>query len=91
MSTLVFDCLYIKTIEKEIGYKLDEFDLDALKYGEPIFLKKYNGIWNSYLVPYYQFPYDLMPKVADFAAATQLIGIFRFALTNEYPVGKQNE
>lgn len=65
MSTLVKDVLYIKTIEKAIGRKLDELDLECIEYGEPIFVQHKNGMWASYVIPTYQMPHDLMPKGVD--------------------------
>lgn len=59
MSTFVFDPLYIKSIEKAIGRKLDEFEKEAVQYGEPIYLQKIDGSWSQFNVPYYKFPLDI--------------------------------
>ena len=68
MSTLVKDVLYIKTIEKAIGRKLDELDLECIEYGEPIFVQHKHGGWASYVVPLYHMPHDLMRKDIDLYA-----------------------
>ena len=50
--SLVFDPIYIKQIEKRIGRKLDDFELDSIKYGEPVHLQAHSGEWVSFDVPY---------------------------------------
>ena len=54
MSTIVFDPLYIKMVEREIGRKLDDFEFEAIKYGEPVYFQRKDGSWASYLVPHYK-------------------------------------
>jgi hypothetical protein len=62
MSTIVFDPLYIKTIEKAIGRKLDDFELEAIKFGEPIQYQNRKGEWASFHVPHYKFE-SLGPQI----------------------------
>jgi hypothetical protein len=72
MSTIVKDVLFIKTIEKAIGRKLDDLELECIEYGEPIFVQYKNGTWASYVVPTYNMPHDLMPKGVDLFEAYAL-------------------
>lgn len=67
MSEVIKDVLYIKHIERTIGRKLDEMDLEAIMYGEPIYFQKRNGELISFIVPLYRIPHDLMNKDLDLA------------------------
>lgn len=79
MSPKALDFLYIKTIEKQIGRRLDEIDIETIRYGEQLFAQKTNGVWASYFVPVYKFPHDLMVKDADLAASSERVDIFNYA------------
>lgn len=84
MSDTVVDVLYVKMIEKTIRRKLDEDELDAIRFGEPIFVRDYRGTWMSFRVPLYKFPHDVMPKDTDAQAIedrTKSANIFEFAFT----------
>jgi hypothetical protein len=65
MSSIVLDVLYVKMIEKTILRKLDEDEIEALRFGEPIFVQDFRGTWMSFRAPLYNLPYDLMPKDTD--------------------------
>lgn len=77
MSPFVKDVLCIKTLERQIGRKLDELELEVIELGEIIFVQKRNGDWISQLVPMYRFPFDIMVREADLAIVSQT-GLYQF-------------
>jgi hypothetical protein len=84
MSTYVVDVLYIKMIEKTIHRKLNAEEMEAISFGEPIFVQNRHGTWMSFRVPFHSFPYDLMPKDTDARAIEEKSengNIFDFAFT----------
>ena len=81
MSPRVLDVICLKTIEKEIGRKLDEIEIEVIELGEPIFLQDRNNNWISRYVPTYRFPHDLMVQDIDLAPSLTEINIFEFAFT----------
>lgn len=83
MSTIVIDVLYVKMIERTIGRKLDELDIECIYFGEPIFVQKKNGVYMSFIVPLYRFPHDLIPSsIAELPQETQFEGYFDYIKKN---------
>jgi hypothetical protein len=64
----VIDVLFIKQIEKEIGRKLDEIELDQARYGETIFVQTKRGTYFSFVVPLLEMPRDLMKCPQEYDA-----------------------
>lgn len=71
MSSIVVDVLLIKHVERLIGRKLDALDLEAVQYGEPIFVQDKQGKWMSFFVPLYRLPDDLFSDHIDIRALEQ--------------------
>ena len=65
MNDKVLDFLQIKTIERSIGRRLDDFELEAFRLNEIIFVQNTEGMWSSHLVDSYIYPYGLMSQGAD--------------------------
>jgi hypothetical protein len=65
MDDMVLDFLQVKTIEKSIGRKLDEFEIESFRLGQPIFVQNSQGFWFSHLVKSYIYPYGLMSLGSD--------------------------
>jgi hypothetical protein len=68
MSSIIKDVLTIKKIERIIGRKLDDLELEAVYLGEPIYFQKQNGQLMSFVVQLYLLPHDLMNIELDMAA-----------------------
>lgn len=71
VPSYVKDVLYIKKIERIIGRKLDELDIEAIYHNEPIHFQKPDGQIASFDVRLYRLPEDLMNIELDTAILRQ--------------------
>lgn len=68
MSVMFPDPFYIRDLEKKIGRKLTEEEMEYATHGEYIIeFNRLSGRLEFFLVPMCSFPYDLMPEHIDAA------------------------
>lgn len=59
--TQIMDVLYIKAVEKRLGRRLSEEEMD----GQPSMIYFPGGHYEKIQVPYLRFPYELMSQPED--------------------------
>lgn len=73
----VLDYLYIKTIERRIGRKIHEYELEAARFGEPVFFEDQFGTWDTYKIPKYRMPTGLQHNLIDVTNAMVAIALWK--------------
>lgn len=86
---IVVDVLFIKQIEKIISRELNVVEVEALRFGEPLFYQDRSGRWDSCVAQTFMFPSQLQLRLEDLTEATTRNSLLKKVFM--FDVGGNNE